>query len=206
MMNQDPIISSTPQQKIVRAACPHDCPDTCAMLVTVENGRAVRVAGDPAHPVTRGFLCTKVNNYEQRTYSPERIQTCLKRTGPKGTGQFVPITWDEALDTIAARFRDIAASADGPQAILPYSYAGTMGLLQSESMDRRFFNRLGASQLDRTICASAGTAGYVATVGGKIGFDPQQIRHAKLIILWGTNTLTSNVHFWLPEYPAKDAR
>ncbi len=205
MKNQDSAVVAAPQQKIVRAACPHDCPDTCAMLVTVENGRAVRVAGDPLHPVTRGFLCTKVNNYEQRTYSPERIQTCLKRTGPKGTGQFAAISWDEALDTIAARFRDIAASADGPTAILPYSYAGTMGLLQSESMDRRFFNRLGASQLDRTICASAGTAGYVATVGGKIGFDPQQIRHAKLIILWGTNTLTSNVHLWPDILEAKNA-
>ena len=192
------------ETRTVRAACPHDCPDTCAMLVTVRDGRALKVAGDPAHPVTRGFLCTKVNNYEQRTYSPDRVKTCLRRTGPKGAGQFTPITWDEALDEIAARFREIAASPDGSQAILPYSYAGTMGLLQSESMDRRFFHRLGASQLDRTICASAGTAGYVATIGGKVGFEPAQIRHAKLIILWGTNTLTSNVHLWPDILAAKN--
>lgn len=175
------------------------------MLVTVRDGRALKVAGDPAHPVTRGFLCTKVNNYEQRTYSPDRLKTCLRRTGPKGSGQFAPITWDEALDEIAARFRALADSAEGPQTILPYSYAGTMGLLQSESMDRRFFHRLGASQLDRTICASAGTAGYVATIGGKLGFEPTQIRHAKLIILWGTNTLTSNVHLWPDILAAKNA-
>jgi anaerobic selenocysteine-containing dehydrogenase len=174
------------------------------MLVTVENGRAVKVAGDPAHPVTRGFLCTKVNNYEQRTYHEGRVKTCLRRTGPKGAGQFAPITWDEALDEIAARFKQIAAT-DGPEAILPYSYAGTMGLVQSESMDRRFFHRLGASQLDRTICATAGGLAYAATVGAKIGADPQQFKHARLIILWGTNTLTSNVHLWPDILEAKNA-
>ena len=130
--------------RVVRGACPHDCPDTCAMLVTVRNGRAVRVAGDPDHPFTRGFLCAKVNRYVERTYHPHRLLRPLRRTGPKGRGQFRPISWDEALDEIAARLQAIVRSADGPQAILPYSYAGTMGLVQGSSIDRRFFHLLGA--------------------------------------------------------------
>lgn len=190
--------------KVVKAACPHDCPDTCAMLVTVEDGKAVRVAGDPAHPFTRGFLCTKVANYEQRTHSPDRIRTPLRRTGAKGAGRFEEISWDEALDRIAARFAELAQSSEGAETILPYSYCGTMGLVQSQSMDRRFFHRLAASQLDRTICASAGTAGYVATIGDKIGTDPERFKEAQLILLWGTNTLTANVHLW-PEILAAKA-
>ncbi|HEX8922324.1 MAG TPA: molybdopterin oxidoreductase family protein [Pyrinomonadaceae bacterium] len=183
--------------KIVRAACPHDCPDTCAMLVTVEDGqRAVRVAGDPTHPFTRGFLCTKVANYEQRTHSADRVRTCLKRVGRKGEGRFEPISWDEALDRIASRFKSLAESSAGAETILPYSYCGTMGLVQSQSMDRRFFHRLGATQLDRTICASAGSAGYKATIGLTIGTDPERFRDARLILLWGTNTLSANVHLW----------
>lgn len=166
------------------------------MLVTVENGRAVRVAGDPDHPVTRGTLCTKVSNYHDRTHSPDRIQTPLRRVGPKDSGQFEPITWDQALDEIADRFKGIVDSPDGAEAILPYSYCGTMGLLQSEAMDRRFFHRLGASQLDRTICATAGAAGYIATIGGKLGTDTEHFADAKLILLWGTNTITANVHLW----------
>jgi anaerobic selenocysteine-containing dehydrogenase len=191
--------------KIVKAACPHDCPDTCAMLVTVENGRAVKVAGDSAHPFTRGFLCTKVANYEQRTHSPERVRTCLKRTGAKGEGRFAEISWDEALDEIASRFRSLAESAEGAETILPYSYCGTMGLVQSQSMDRRFFHRLGASQLDRTICASAGAAGYKATIGASIGTDPERFSEARLILLWGTNTLSANVHLWPQVLQAKAA-
>ncbi|MBV9958248.1 MAG: molybdopterin-dependent oxidoreductase, partial [Acidobacteria bacterium] len=182
--------------KIVKAACPHDCPDTCAMLVTVEHGRAVRVAGDPAHPFTRGFLCTKVANYEQRTHSPDRVRTCLRRVGKKGEGIFEEIGWDQALSEIASRFRALASSSEGAETILPYSYCGTMGLLQSQSMDRRFFHRLGASQLDRTICATAGGVGYEATIGAKVGTDPARFRDARLILLWGTNTLTANVHLW----------
>jgi anaerobic selenocysteine-containing dehydrogenase len=191
-------------QTIVRAACPHDCPDTCAMLVTVEDGRAVRVAGDPEHPFTRGFLCTKVANYEQRTHSPDRIRTCLRRTGKKGSGQFEEISWDEALDEIAGRFSELARSSEGAETIMPYSYCGTMGLVQSQSMDRRFFHRLGASQLERTICASAGSAGYKATIGATIGTDPERFRDARLILLWGTNTITANVHLW-PEIAAARA-
>ena len=182
--------------KVIKAACPHDCPDTCAMLVTVEDGIALRVAGDPNHPFTRGTLCTKVANYEQRTHSPDRIKTPLRRVGPKGEGKFKQISWDEALDEIALRFKALTQSDEGAETILPYSYCGTMGLVQSESMDRRFFHRLGASQLDRTICATAGAEGYTATIGHRIGTDPEQFANSKLIILWGTNTLTANVHQW----------
>ena len=194
--------------KIVKAACPHDCPDTCAMLVTVENGRAVSVAGDPAHPFTRGFLCTKVNNYEQRTHSPDRLQTCLKRVGRKGEGCFEPITWDEALNIIAEKFTTLAGSKEGAETILPYSYSGTLGLVQSQSMDRRFFHRLGASQLERTICATAGSAGYKATIGASIGTDPERFKDAQLVLLWGTNTISANVHLWpeILEARAKGAR
>ncbi len=166
------------------------------MLVTVERGRAVGVAGDPAHPFTRGTLCTKVSNYHERTHSPARVQTPLRRTGPKGAGQFVPISWADALDEIAARYRALAESAEGAETIMPYSYCGTMGLVQSESMDRRFFHRLGASVLERTICASAGVAGYKATVGLSLGTDPERFGDARLILLWGTNTISSNVHLW----------
>ncbi|HYX41204.1 MAG TPA: molybdopterin-dependent oxidoreductase, partial [Pyrinomonadaceae bacterium] len=184
------------EQKIVHGACPHDCPDTCAMLVTVEGGRAVRVAGDPDHPFTRGTLCTKVANYHERTHSPERVKTCLRRVGAKGAGRFVPISWAEALEEIAARFRALSESPEGAETIMPYSYCGTMGLVQSESMDRRFFHRLGASILARTICASAGAAGYDATIGARLGTDPERFADARLILLWGTNTITSNVHLW----------
>jgi len=181
---------------VVRGACPHDCPDTCATLVTVERGRAVRIAGDPEHPVTRGFLCAKVNRYLERTYHPGRLTTPLRRVGPKGSGRFEPVSWDEALDLVAERLTAIARSADGPQAILPYSYAGTMGYVQAESMDRRFFHLLGASQLDRTICSMAGMVGMQMTVGANIGIDPELVPESDFILLWGTNTLTANPHLW----------
>ena len=181
---------------IVRGACPHDCPDTCAMLVTVENGRAVRVAGDPDHPFTQGFLCAKVNRYVERTYHEDRLQTPLRRVGPKGRGAFEPITWDAALAEIAQRLGHIVRSDDGPQAILPYSYAGTMGLVQGSSMDRRFFHQLGASKLDRTICSMAGTIGMRMTVGANVGADSEGVPESDLILLWGTNTLTANPHLW----------
>lgn len=190
------MMSENIDKEIVRAACPHDCPDTCAMLVTVEHGRAVAVAGDPAHPFTRGSLCTKVSNYHERTHSPDRVQTPLRRVGKKGEGRFEPISWDDALDEIASRFRALAESDEGAETIMPYSYCGTMGLVQSESMDRRFFNRLGASLLERTICASAGTEALLNTLGAKTGTDPERFADARLIILWGTNTISSNVHLW----------
>lgn len=182
--------------RVIRGACPHDCPDTCATLVTVESGRATRIQGDPAHPFTQGFLCTKVNRYLERTYHADRVLTPLRRVGAKGKGEFVTATWDEALDAIAAKLNAIRHSSDGPQAILPYSYAGTMGLLQSESMDRRFFHLLGASLLDRTICATAGMMGMRMTVGASIGADTEAVPLSDLVVLWGTNTLTSNPHLW----------
>ncbi|HEX2094741.1 MAG TPA: molybdopterin oxidoreductase family protein [Longimicrobiaceae bacterium] len=181
---------------VVRGACPHDCPDTCAMLVHVRDGRAVRVQGDPEHPVTQGFLCTKVNRYVERTYHPDRLTVPLRRVGEKGEGRFEPATWDEALDDIARRLGEIRDSADGPQAILPYSYAGTMGLVQGSSIDRRFFHRLGASLLARTICSAAGSEGWRHTYGDRIGPSPEEAEHARLVLLWGTNTLTSNPHLW----------
>jgi anaerobic selenocysteine-containing dehydrogenase len=188
---------------IVRGACPHDCPDTCALHITVENGRAIDVAGDPDHPTTRGTLCTKVARYLDRTYSSQRILHPLRRIGRKGEGKFERIGWDQALEVIAHRFRQIAASKDGPQAILPYSYAGTMGLLQYCSMDRRFFHRLGASLLDRTICSTAGKAGYVATIGAAVGTDLEQFENAKLILIWGSNPVVSNLHLWSRVQEAK---
>ena len=185
-----------PERGVVRGACPHDCPDTCATLTTVEGGRAVRIAGDPEHPVTRGFLCAKVNRYLDRTYHRDRLLRPLRRVGPKGSGSFVEISWDEALHEVAARLVEIARSADGPQAILPYSYAGTMGMVQGSSMDRRFFHALGASRLARTICAEAGAVGMRMTVGANAGADTEGVPESDLVLLWGTNTLTSNPHLW----------
>jgi anaerobic selenocysteine-containing dehydrogenase len=185
-----------PRDGVVRGACPHDCPDTCAMLITVEQGRAVKVAGDPDHPFTQGFLCAKVNRYVERTYHADRLTTPLRRAGKKGSGEFRAISWDEALEEIATRLTAIAASPDGPQAILPYSYAGTMGMVQGESMDRRFFHLLGASKLDRTICSMAGTVGMRMTVGANVGADSEGVPQSDLVLLWGTNTLTANPHLW----------
>jgi anaerobic selenocysteine-containing dehydrogenase len=190
-------------RRIVRGACPHDCPDTCALRITVENGRAIKVEGDPDHPTTRGVLCTKVARYLERTYSDQRVIHPLRRIGAKGEGRFQRITWDDALDEITSRFKAIAASADGPQAIVPYSYAGTMGLLHYASMDRRFFHKLGASLLDRTICATAGRAGYLATIGAAIGTDLEQFENAKLILIWGSNPIVSNLHLWSRVQEAK---
>lgn len=186
---------------IIRAACPHDCPDTCALLVTVQDGVAVEVKGDPDHPTTAGALCTKVARYTERTYHKERLLYPMKRIGKKGEGKFMRIGWDEALDAIAARLKAIASR--DPQAILPYSYAGTMGLVQGESMAARFFHKLGASFLDRTICAKAGGVGYGYTIGAKIGTDMEQFQNAKLILIWGGNPIASNLHFWMRAQEAK---
>ncbi len=186
---------------LVRAACPHDCPDTCGMLVTVENGVAVRIQGDPDMPFTDGTLCTKVAHYLERTYSPDRLQHPLKRVGPKGSGRFERITWEAALDEIAARLKALAA--EDPETILPLSYAGTMGMVQYSSMDRRFFHRLGSSQLDRTLCSSAGKAGIKVTLGGSVGMDPERFDEARLILLWGANPVVSNLHLWSRVQEAK---
>ena len=181
--------------EIRHSVCALDCPDACAVLVTIDGGKATRLRGDPAHPVTRGFLCGKVARYLEREYAPSRLLYPMRRAGAKGEGRFVRVTWDEALDEIAARLKAVAAEF-GPEAILPYSYAGTMGFLNGAGMDRRFFHRLGASRLDRTICSSAGGAGLIDALGFKYGTEPEQFRHAKLIIAWGANVLGTNVHLW----------
>jgi anaerobic selenocysteine-containing dehydrogenase len=187
--------ASAPSRRRFKVVCPHDCPDTCVMTVDVEDGRAVAIGGDPDHRFTQGFLCAKVNHYLDRVYSPQRLLHPMRRVGKRGEGRFERISWDEALDTVASRLRSIAA-AHGPQAILPYSYAGNMGLLGYGSMDRRFFHALGASLLDRTICASAGAHGYKATVGKAIGLDPEAVVNARLVVAWGANIVSSNVHLW----------
>ncbi|MFI5170377.1 MAG: molybdopterin-dependent oxidoreductase [Vicinamibacterales bacterium] len=187
--------TQTPTRRTLKVVCPHDCPDTCVMTVDVEAGRAVAIGGDPDHRFTQGFLCAKVNQYLDRVYSPERLLYPMRRVGRKGEGRFERISWDQALDEAARRLAEIAA-AHGPQSILPYSYAGNMGMLGNASMDRRFFHLLGASLLDRTICASAGGAGYKATIGKTIGFDPEAVVHARLIVSWGGNIVSSNVHLW----------
>jgi anaerobic selenocysteine-containing dehydrogenase len=180
---------------IRHSVCALDCPDCCSVLVTVENGKGTRLRGNPEHPVTRGFLCGKVAQYLEREYSPGRLLYPQRRAGAKGEGRFERISWDEALDTIAARLHGIAREF-GPEAVLPYSYAGTMGLLNGSGMDRRFFHRLGASRLDRTICSSAGGVGLTRALGFRYGTEPEQFRHSKLILAWGANILGTNVHLW----------
>jgi len=185
----------------VRATCPHDCPDTCALLITVEDGVATEVKGDPDHPTTAGVLCTKVARYTERTYHAERLLYPMRRVGAKGEGKFERISWDQAIAEIATRLGSIAAR--DPQAIVPYSYAGTMGLVQGDSMSSRFFHQLGASLLDRTICATAGFTGYKYTIGATIGTDIEQFQNSKLILIWGGNPIASNLHFWMRAQEAK---
>ena len=197
---------------VVHAACPHDCPDACGVLITVQDGRATKIQGDPEHPVTQGFLCAKVAKYLDRVYSPDRVLYPMRRVGPKGpaAGAAVAgksarathaeavwdrISWDEALDSIASRLRAVADEF-GSEAILPYSYGGTLGALNGATMDRRFFHRLGASQLDRTICSAAGEAGLKSVLGVKLGTEPEQFRHSKYIIAWASNIHGNNVHLW----------
>src|SRR5690242_10280119 len=179
----------------LHSVCALDCPDCCSMLVQVEDGRATRLRGNPDHPVTRGFLCGKVAQYLDREYSPQRLLYPQKRVGAKGEGRFARISWDEALDTIAGKLSE-AGSKFGSEAILPYSYAGTMGMLNCAGMDRRFFHRLGASRLDRTICSAAATAAATATLGYRYGTEPEQFVHSKLILAWAANIHGTNVHLW----------
>jgi anaerobic selenocysteine-containing dehydrogenase len=192
---------------LVHAACPHDCPDACGVLITVEDGRATRIQGDPNHPVTRGFLCAKVAKYLDRVYSPDRVLYPMRRITAKGisaansgeatrgTNVWQRITWDEALDEITDRLQKISAEF-GSEAILPYSYGGTLGALNGASMDRRFFARLGASELERTICSSAGEAGLESVMGVKLGTEPDQFVHSRYIIAWASNIHGNNVHLW----------
>ena len=177
------------------SVCALDCPDTCSVLVTVEDGHAVRLRGNPEHPITRGFLCGKVASYLDRQYHPARLLYPQRRVGAKGEGRFERVAWDEALDEIAARLKHISARY-GAEAVLPYSYGGSMGMLNGAGMDRRFFYRLGASRLDRTICATAGAAGLNDALGFRYGTEPEQFRDAKLILAWGANILGTNAHLW----------
>jgi anaerobic selenocysteine-containing dehydrogenase len=181
--------------QVRHSVCALDCPDACSLLVNVEDGMASKLRGNHDHPVTRGFLCGKVAKYLEREYSPQRLLYPQKRIGKKGEGRFARIGWDEALDTIAKRLSAVADEF-GPESILPYSYAGTMGLLNGSGMDRRFFHRLGASRLDRTICSAAGSAALIATLGLKTGTEPEQFAHAKFIVAWGANIHGTNVHAW----------
>src|SRR5437868_4425591 len=201
-------------KKVVHAACPHDCPDACGVLITVQDGRATKIQGDPKHPVTRGFLCAKVAKYLDRVYSPDRVLYPMRRVSPKGAAKnveralspvqaepssassnFQRISWDEALDVIAANFRGVATEF-GPEAILPYSYGGTLGKLGYASMDRRFFHRLGASQLAHNICSEAGAAGVKSVYGVNMGTEPEQFARSKYIIAWAANIHGNNVHLW----------
>ena len=194
-------VLDVPRNGQVRGACPHDCPDTCALVTTVVDGVATRVQGNAAHAHTGGVLCTKVARYVERSYHAERLLTPLKRVGPKGSGQFAPVGWDEALDDIAARLSTIAARA--PEAIVPYSYAGTMGLVQGESIAARLFHQIGASLLDRTICSSAGGEGLTQTLGGKVGMRVEFFAEASLVLIWGGNAIGSSLHFWRYAQEAK---
>jgi anaerobic selenocysteine-containing dehydrogenase len=186
---------------IVKGACPHDCPDTCALEVHVRDGVAQKVTGAAAHGPTAGVLCTKVARYTERTYHRDRLLHPQRRVGAKGEGRFERIGWDEAIATIRDRLAPLAAG--NPEQILPYSYAGTMGLVQGESMAQRFFHKLGASLLDRTICAAAGSAGHELTLGPRLGIDMEVTDQAKLIVFWGSNAITSSVHFWARAQQAK---
>jgi anaerobic selenocysteine-containing dehydrogenase len=185
----------TSEPTVVRGACPHDCPDTCAWEVTVRDGVAEKLVGVKEHTFTRGGLCAKVSHFVERTYSPDRLLHPLIRSGPKGEGTFRRASWDEALALVAERLKAIVAEHGG-EAVLPYSFAGTQGVVQGASIDRRFFARLGASRLERTICGQAAAAGQLEAAGTLVGLRPQDVEHSRLILLWGTNTIVTNLHQW----------
>ena len=197
--------SPTPpsSQTQVLGACPHDCPDTCALVTTVQDGIAVKLQGNPDHRHTAGVLCTKVSRYIERNDHAERLVQPLRRSGPKGSGRFEPVSWEAALDDIATRLTVL--KRNNAEGIVPYSYAGTMGLVQGESMDRRFFHKLGASLLDRTICSTAGGEALSFTLGGKVGMRVEFFAEAKLILIWGSNSIASNLHFWRHAQAARRA-
>lgn len=183
--------------RYVRGGCPLDCPDTCSWIATVQDGRATELRGAPDHPFTRGFLCAKVSRYLRHTYHEERLLHPMRRVGPKGAGRFARVSWDEALAEVAERLHAITSSPDGPQAIYPYWSGGTLGLLQGYSMGQRLFHRLGASLNNPTICSAAAEAAATYTLGAtRPNLDPEALPNARLILLWGTNTLTSNPHLW----------
>lgn len=175
------------------SVCSLDCPDQCGLLLHKKDGKIIKVQGDPDHPVTKGNICNKVRNMTARLYDPNRLKQPLKRIGPKGEGKFAPISWEEAIDTITSKWNDLL-EMHGPESILPYSFYGNMGNLSAEGMDRRFFHKLGASMLERSICNAAGSVGYNYTMGGSFGIDPEETIHTKLFIMWGINAVSTNMH------------
>ena len=181
-----------PLSAAMLSVCPHDCPSACSLLVTVEDGRVTAVTGNPAHPFTQGVICGKVREYAERVHSPLRVRTPLRRVGPKGAGEFAPMAWDEAIALITARWRAIIA-ADGAEAILPFSYAGSMGQVQYYA-GHPLFHALGASRLDRSICVNTAYAGWRATVGAVTGNDSEQMVGADLVVLWGINAAYSSIN------------
>ena len=180
---------------IVRGACGHDCPDTCSWIVEVRDGTAEKLSGDPAHPFTRGTLCAKVNHYLDRVYHSDRVLHPLKRVGRKGEARFERVSWDEALGDIASRWKTIVDES-GAEAILPHSSAGVQGVIQQSSLDRRLLGSMGCSDLDRNICGAVAEAGLTVTIGTGTGIDPEEVVHSRYIVLWGTNTIVTNLHFW----------
>jgi anaerobic selenocysteine-containing dehydrogenase len=181
------------QNGTVPSVCPLDCPDQCGLLIQKEAGKIVKIGGDPNHPVTRGAICNKVRNMAERIYDEKRLQFPMKRVGPKGLRQFERISWEEAIETITDRWKALIDSY-GAESILPYSFYGNMGLIGTEGFDRRFFNRLGSSRLGYSICSAAGSKGYAYTMGASMGTDPEDTVHAKLMIFWGINAVSTNMH------------
>lgn len=184
---------ATQQNGIFKSVCSLDCPDQCGLLIHKKDGKIVKMQGDPDHPVTAGNICNKVRNMTERIYDEKRLTTPLKRTGAKGKAIFEPISWEEAIDTITSRWKQLI-DAEGAESILPYSFYGNMGKLTAEGMDRRFFYRMGSSQLERTICSKAGSEGYKYTMGISAGIDPEETVHTKLFIFWGINAVSTNMH------------
>lgn len=180
---------------VVRGACPHDCPDTCAMLFHVEDGTLIDVKGDPDHPMTRGGLCVKLNNFADHHYRTERLLSPMRRVGPKGLGEFEPITWDDALAEIKERWTSIIDEY-GPQAIMPHAYLGHQGVLNGLTSGDAFFNRLGATVAEKTYCESGSSTAWHMTVGGSGGLDVESMEHSKYIIVWGMNMVSTNIHGW----------
>jgi anaerobic selenocysteine-containing dehydrogenase len=179
----------------IRTVCAHDCPDMCSLIAHVDNGRVVRIEGDPDQPLTAGFACGKVNRDTELVHSPERLTTPLRRTGPKGSGTFAPITWDEALDEITARWKSIIA-ADGPMAILGYAYSAHQGLMNRGLMNG-LFHALGTSRLwGGTVCDSCAEAAWDSAVGPIGGADPESVTESDLVVCWGSDLHATNVHLW----------
>ena len=184
-----------PVSEFHHGACPHDCPDTCAMTYEVRDGRLVDVRGKKKHPVTRGGLCVKLKDFHDHHYNPDRLLYPLRRSGPKGSGQFERISWDAAIAEIGERWRGVI-SEFGSQAIMPYSYLGNMGLVQGINSGDPFFNRLGSTVNEKTFCASGSSTAWLLTIGPTGGVDPESFVHAKFIVIWASNSISTNLHHW----------